>query len=369
MQGGGNINDFQKKTSARIQLSKAGEYYPGTTDRTLLVTGRVKQILGALSLVFTKLLREGVAPVTPRSRAIVESQSDEVEGIRLSVKLLVPQQLCGIIIGRGGATVKAYSQQTETQIRVVAPEGPAVAINHRIVAVNGTQEAVLKAVALLIIKQAEDPKFASFGDLPISWTAHVVANRMPSHYEPSQYNGTPTMGAVAHHYQQQYYIHGGNANGQLMYPTMFAASPDGLATMTCHFPEELAIAMLGHGQGSMLGMEEIQAHTGVKVSMSRIEGNTGNSGTGQNGHNSMTMAQLTLYGSPEAVSYANYLIQQRLQIAMVQQYPGQYVGPASAYAAGYSGVPPVNFGHYSPMHSLMPSYGVGDDEYGHGARR
>jgi hypothetical protein len=62
-QAGGNINDVQAKTYARIQLSKANEYYPGTTERTLLVTGRLKQVVAALGLIFAKLVREGVAPL------------------------------------------------------------------------------------------------------------------------------------------------------------------------------------------------------------------------------------------------------------------------------------------------------------------
>lgn len=46
LQAGSNINDVQAKTYARIQLSKANEYFPGTTERTLLVTGRLKQVGG-----------------------------------------------------------------------------------------------------------------------------------------------------------------------------------------------------------------------------------------------------------------------------------------------------------------------------------
>ena len=44
MQGGGNINDFQQKTFAKIQLSKASEYFPGTVERILMLTGRLKQV-------------------------------------------------------------------------------------------------------------------------------------------------------------------------------------------------------------------------------------------------------------------------------------------------------------------------------------
>ena len=43
-QGGGNINDFQQKTYAKIQLSKASEYFPGTVERILMLTGRLKQV-------------------------------------------------------------------------------------------------------------------------------------------------------------------------------------------------------------------------------------------------------------------------------------------------------------------------------------
>ena len=45
-QGGGNINDFQQKTYAKIQLSKASEYFPGTVERILMLTGRLKQVRG-----------------------------------------------------------------------------------------------------------------------------------------------------------------------------------------------------------------------------------------------------------------------------------------------------------------------------------
>lgn len=44
VQGGGNINDFQQKTFAKIQLSKASEYFPGTVERILMLTGRLKQV-------------------------------------------------------------------------------------------------------------------------------------------------------------------------------------------------------------------------------------------------------------------------------------------------------------------------------------
>jgi hypothetical protein len=156
MQAGSNINDVQAKTFARIQLSKANEYFPGTTERTLLVTGRLKQCVAALGLVFTKLLREGVAPLrsasfawqgtdnlavflchphmpvndcSPRSKAAASfPRSSSSSGLEdedqaapaaphLLVRLLVPQPLCGVIIGKHGATIRNYAATTNTVIR------------------------------------------------------------------------------------------------------------------------------------------------------------------------------------------------------------------------------------------------------------
>jgi predicted RNA-binding protein YlqC (UPF0109 family) len=153
---GSNINDVQAKTFARIQLSKANEYFPGTTERTLLVTGRLKQCVAALGLVFTKLLREGVAPLrsasfawqgtdnlavflchphmpvndcSPRSKAAASfPRSSSSSGLEdedqaapaaphLLVRLLVPQPLCGVIIGKHGATIRNYAATTNTVIR------------------------------------------------------------------------------------------------------------------------------------------------------------------------------------------------------------------------------------------------------------
>lgn len=113
LQGGTNINDFQAKTFARIQLSKSQEYYPGTQDRTLLISGRLKQVVAALALILDKLVGEGAAPFSPRSR--LHQEPDRAP--RLLLKMLVPQPLCGIIIGKAGATIRSFSNDTQTTIR------------------------------------------------------------------------------------------------------------------------------------------------------------------------------------------------------------------------------------------------------------
>lgn len=63
---------------------------------------------------------------------------------RLLVRLLVPQPLCGVIIGKNGATIRNYATDTGTTIRVTSGEAQQAPSSHRIVTIAGEQEGVLK---------------------------------------------------------------------------------------------------------------------------------------------------------------------------------------------------------------------------------
>ncbi|KAH7445524.1 hypothetical protein KP509_01G013200 [Ceratopteris richardii] len=56
--GGSTISEFQTQTGARIQLSRNHEYFPGTNDRVIALTGSVDEILRAFNCIFTKLYSE-----------------------------------------------------------------------------------------------------------------------------------------------------------------------------------------------------------------------------------------------------------------------------------------------------------------------
>lgn len=56
--GGGTISEFQAKSGARIQLSRNHEYFPGTTDRIILISGTVNEISTALHLILSKIINE-----------------------------------------------------------------------------------------------------------------------------------------------------------------------------------------------------------------------------------------------------------------------------------------------------------------------
>lgn len=221
MQQGKNITATQTHTHAKIQLTKAGEYFPGTRERVLLVSGRLTEIVMALYLIFIRLIKEDAAPVmslqTPEIKDSIVASDEEDEftdhnlkqgldlkfcqGVQLLVKMLVPEDLCGIIVGKGGLSIKHCSESTQTLVKVASSRIASSFTTHKIVSIQGNLKGIMKAVASLILKQAEDPHFGAYGSLPSSFLKEVDRRHIQPYFSPhglqSHYRsmGLPHMGA------------------------------------------------------------------------------------------------------------------------------------------------------------------------------
>ena len=49
--GGSTINDFQSQSGARIQLSRNHEFFLGTSDRIIMISGATNEIIKAMELI------------------------------------------------------------------------------------------------------------------------------------------------------------------------------------------------------------------------------------------------------------------------------------------------------------------------------
>lgn len=118
--GGVTINEFQSQSGARIQLSRNHEYFPGTTDRIIALSGTIKEVLTAFHLILSKILSEvslhlplGFEMCQQWSASShifsLDKQAEKDTGQDMKsnqVRLIVPNAVCGAIIGKGGATIK-----------------------------------------------------------------------------------------------------------------------------------------------------------------------------------------------------------------------------------------------------------------------
>ncbi|CAK9159629.1 unnamed protein product [Ilex paraguariensis] len=172
--GGSTISDFQSQSGARIQLSRNFEYFPGTSDRIIMVSGAVDDILKGIDLILAKLLNEFYAEddgdVDPRSK----------------VRLIVPNSSCGGIIGKGGATInmgegaelhtfvfralsKSFIEDSQAGIKISPQDNNYLGLNDRLVTLTGTLEEQMRAIELILLKLAEDPSYIQSTNAPFPY--------------------------------------------------------------------------------------------------------------------------------------------------------------------------------------------------------
>nr|2ANN_A Chain A, RNA-binding protein Nova-1 [Mus musculus] len=155
--GGQTIVQLQKETGATIKLSKSKDFYPGTTERVCLIQGTIEALNAVHGFIAEKIreMPQNVAKTEPVS--ILQPQTTVNPDRANQVKIIVPNSTAGLIIGKGGATVKAIMEQSGAWVQLSQkPDG--INLQNRVVTVSGEPEQNRKAVELIIQKIQEDPQ-------------------------------------------------------------------------------------------------------------------------------------------------------------------------------------------------------------------
>ncbi|TMW97238.1 protein BTR1 isoform X2 [Solanum lycopersicum] len=165
--GGSTISDFQARSGARIQLSRNNEFFPGTMDRIVMVSGPIDDVLKAVDLVLNKLLDE----------SYVEDGGDV--GPRSKVRLVVPNSSCGGIIGKGGSVIKSFIEDSRAGIKILPQDENFPGLHDRIVIVIGTLGEQMRAIELILYKLAEDAHYVQNMNAPFPYAAYLGMNYGP----------------------------------------------------------------------------------------------------------------------------------------------------------------------------------------------
>ncbi|KAI3470528.1 hypothetical protein Pfo_027191 [Paulownia fortunei] len=157
--GGSTINDIQSQSGARVQLSRNYEYFPGTSDRIIMVSGTVDDILKAVDLILSKLLDEFYVEdggeIDPESK----------------IRLVVPNSSCGGIIGKGGAIIKSLIEDSRADIRISPQDIYYPGLHDRLVMVTGTLREQMQAIELILLKLVKDPYYQQSANAPFPYAA------------------------------------------------------------------------------------------------------------------------------------------------------------------------------------------------------
>eukprot|EP00899_Mesostigma_viride_P029329 jgi/Mesvir1/9581/Mv25619-RA.1 len=269
-------------TSAGSIIGKGGATISEFQDRIVLLSGTVKSILTALHLVLTKI------------------NSEDGSSGHSSVRLVVPNMVCGAIIGKGGATIRTFSEDSGASIKLSSQDQNMPGVTDRVVTITGTVDQQLRAVALIVTKISEDPNYSVYASLPLAYpqAAAFQAAGMGSSglHLPSM--GAPAMPNPMSQFGQL---------GQKQPVVLTTTAPS--TSLTVAVPDEHVGAVVGR-MGKTI--TEIQALSGARVKISDrddyVEGTRNR--------------KVTVTGSQEAVQIAQYLITQK-----VTQSAADYSGP------------------------------------------
>lgn len=155
--GGATITEFQSQSGARIQLSRNHEFFPGTSDRIIMITGEFNEIIQAMELIFAKLLSETTT-----------DDADDVDP-RSKVRLIVPNSCCGGIIGKGGSTIKGFIEESQASIKISSQDHNYIGVNDRVVTLTGSFEEQMRAIVLILSKLTEDVHYPQSINAPFSY--------------------------------------------------------------------------------------------------------------------------------------------------------------------------------------------------------
>mmetsp|Transcript_22663 Transcript_22663/g.21894 ORF Transcript_22663/g.21894 Transcript_22663/m.21894 type:complete len:355 (+) Transcript_22663:181-1245(+) len=291
--GGSAIKELMELSGAKVHVSGAEEVYPGTNERVILVSGSESSVCRAQSLIWqllsqnSKAVEAGERSETwsPR-KALEDFEDEERDDSPVSAKVAIPAAAGGLVLGRGGATIRSMAEESGAKISMTAKE-ESIFTHERILSISGGKSGCAKCLGMVVCKLAEESELAQFVNRGTKFNNGGYGDR-------GQGRGGRGQGR------------GGRGNGRNdnMYDngSNILDSVSGSTTISLAVPEALVGNILGKN-GTVI--REINSISGAKVTVSPrgeyIEGTTNR--------------LVTITGPPENAQTAHHFVSQKLQQA------------------------------------------------------
>ena len=151
--GGAQIKELQSTYDVVIKLSQNNQFYPesnkfAASERIVLITGPLDQIYKVAEFV-NNLVR------SPPSRGDAESLVNMTDNRRTQMmKIVVTNTTAGMIIGKGGATVKGLNETYD--VRIQASQKDDIVMGERVISILGNEKGVNNAMEYIIKEKFRD---------------------------------------------------------------------------------------------------------------------------------------------------------------------------------------------------------------------
>jgi len=177
---GATISQVQADTATRIRVSQNGVYFPGTHERAVLVVGTPGAVTNAVNSIAER--------ITAMPLKDIPAQHHGLHELRLNQTLvLIPPSGAGVIIGKGGESIKALQTESGARLGLSAKDDFPGTLGERILTLSGSSAQVTAAAAAVVKKLASDSTFLAYQNTSLQYdqlaTPPLQHARVPaSHY-------------------------------------------------------------------------------------------------------------------------------------------------------------------------------------------
>ena len=173
--GGETIAEVQQNMGAKVKLSKANDFYPGTNERVCLISGSKEAVTDVCNFVREKVKEKP----DPHSKPAIDFDNKITAEREKQVKVIVPNSTAGMIIGKGGCTIQQIKEQSGSFVQL-SQKPSDTTLPERVVTVIGEEESNKVALEMIIDKVQEDPQSGSCLNVSYSEVNGPIANANPT---------------------------------------------------------------------------------------------------------------------------------------------------------------------------------------------
>lgn len=174
---GAEILKLKNETNTQVHLSEAQEFFPGTRERVVVVTGMEGDVVEVFKRINNTLRTEEI----PQKES---ERGDRAEKRRKTMKCLVPASIAGKIVGRKGETVTKMQNEHCVKIDVTPSSKAIPGLDERGVDISGESDNVVSCGEEVLRLLTEEPDKRMSSNLVYS-TFNMAAG---GGYNPGGYN-------------------------------------------------------------------------------------------------------------------------------------------------------------------------------------
>ncbi|XP_058811743.1 RNA-binding protein Pasilla isoform X3 [Topomyia yanbarensis] len=172
--GGETIASLQKDAGARVKMSKAHDFYPGTSERVCLISGTVDGILTVLDFIIDKIREK-----PDMTKPLTDIDAKQAAERDKQIKILVPNSTAGMIIGKAGAYIKQIKEDSGSYVQI-SQKPKELTLQERCITIIGEKDNNKIACKMILAKIVEDPSSGSCLNVSYADINGPVANFNPT---------------------------------------------------------------------------------------------------------------------------------------------------------------------------------------------